>query len=141
MLNIPPSLGEKKVVRVPSYHRRESGILGCSTRRSLGVSGRSKSSTKDIGVSGLELIMLSTSVSKVIKPSSLKVAPECRERITLRTERIRRSQAPPKWLANGVLKCHSISLCRRKSANLVLVPVPYGLAQNSISSHEIASIV
>ena len=104
---MPPSLVIKvSVSLVITGGSQESGY---STRRSLEVSGLSNSSTKDIGVSGLKLIMLSTSVSKVVKPSSLKVARECRKCITLRTEHIKRSQAPPKWLAKGMLKCHSIS--------------------------------
>ena len=84
-----------------------------SRRRWFGVrESRSLGSVEHL-VSGRPLRVDSTSARRVIRPSSVSACSWVRPRMTLRIERIRRSQNPPWCDAPGALKRRSISFWSR----------------------------
>ena len=79
-------------------------------RMCVGASGCVSSGSSDTNVRGLELMIDSTSQSRVVKESKSRRLPcsYSRPESTFLTERIRRSQTPPMLLAEGGLNNQTI---------------------------------
>ena len=97
---------------VSSLLKMPGGMLGWdfSSNKWLGVRGSRSFGSSETLVSGLLLMMLSTSHMIVCRQSSFTACSFNRELRILRTVRICLSQTPPWWEAAGLLNIHLIPL-------------------------------